>query len=313
MEHVDVKTSLSLNTNGLQKSAIIYRNDSAHFIYVCFHCGGMFDEINETLLHIESHFRVASVTVDNHFTTTAAPENVDIKSEVLDGEEDSLLAATFLPAEAEFGYSTDDSKYSQKRVAKERIRKVTTVDESSKKSKRKPCVDLPYRCHKCSVACRNMTLLRSHLKSHENGDDLLSIYKCKECDEYFRNSCSLRIHVLGTHLKTKRINCNVCSAQFGFAQSRQLVEHLQLHNGTDNSLWLDLCEGIDHKNKDVTSYEEIHSFTDPQHACEFCTQKFYIKCNLDTHIKTIHSGERRLQCSLCSSIFTAPKVSAVNV
>lgn len=81
---------------GMHKSAMIYRDDSARFIYACFHCDQMFNNINDTLQHIESHFQLTNVVFDQ-FTvnekeekfvdcsrTTPFTQSVDIKLKIVD-------------------------------------------------------------------------------------------------------------------------------------------------------------------------------------------------------------------------------------
>lgn len=406
MENIDKKVFNNLNINKMHKSAIIYRDDSASFIYVCFHCGRMFKEINETLQHIESHFQMANVVVDqltedgkeenlaDSFAVTSAPETVDVKLEIEDHNhvyDGSVVATKSVQMrkdnEPEFrckicnliqpskflirihalnthiqepmvcSYCTNsfatseefenhlkmhvsrrevnwksvtdgiktvmkvdwstyvpaDTKCSENddKVIKEKPKKMSSPKElpTVNRNHNESATVRPYRCHKCPLTCRNMTLLRNHMKTHAD-DELLEIYQCKECDCYFKSGYALRIHVLGFHLQTKRFSCNACSVQFNFSQSKQFEEHLQLHNGSDNQLlWTDIKDGIYHQMVDFSKYEEIESFTEQPYSCEFCTQRFYIKCNLDVHIKSIHSGQRRLQCAECYSIFATPKVN----
>ncbi len=40
----------------LSESGKIYRDSNGIYCYVCVHCGAYFDNINETLDHIDSHF-----------------------------------------------------------------------------------------------------------------------------------------------------------------------------------------------------------------------------------------------------------------
>lgn len=408
MDNADEKKPDTRITSGMHKSAIIYRDDSASFIYVCFHCGSMFNEINETLQHIECHFQLASVVVDpftdvgkqenftDSFPLSSGPETSDIKTEIFDNEINSSSAAIrselvieddvreycckvcnaiqsskFLfyihvlnvhirepmkccyctnnrPFEntgvfenhlrrhiakgevnwesvtqgihtsMEFDWSAYESAASidlklENEVTVQKAKRIpssnelVTVKRRRHKSTTKRVYSRPYRCHKCSQTCRYMNALKDHLKTHTD-DELLETYKCKECDCYFKNSCALRIHVLGVHFGTKRLSCNACDLEFNFAEGKQFEEHLQLHNGPDNKLWTDVRYGIQHQKDDFSKYEEFDSFTEQQFSCEFCTQRFYLKSNLDVHMKSVHSGQRRLRCGQCDSIFTTPKV-----
>ncbi|KAG4068867.1 hypothetical protein HA402_005015 [Bradysia odoriphaga] len=422
-------SSSTVTMEGLHKSAIIYRKNSACFIYVCYHCGNMFDEVTETLQHIESHFQLANVVIgqlaedekgenlgdcfavtrtnsvmepfaedskdDNLggdcFAITSVNSTVDIKVEAMDhsdGDGESLLksepqanqvrrefrckicnsiesskfsirihaliqhirepmkcthcnSTTFQRlddfenhlrahiAEGEVNWksvtdgiqSTVDVDWSayyeamlrQDNKIKEEIARtsespheLTIAKRPRRKQTRRRVYSRPYRCHKCSQTCRYMNALRSHYNTHVD-EDLLRAYRCKECDCYYKNAYSLRVHVLDTHRMVKRLSCKGCALEFNCSHEKQFEEHLQLHNGSDKKLWPDIRDGIDHVQEDFTQYEETTSFADEEHCCEFCTQRFYLKSNFDVHMTSVHSGQRRLQCGQCDAIFTTPK------
>ncbi|KAG4073424.1 hypothetical protein HA402_000648 [Bradysia odoriphaga] len=292
MDAVDVKVFDTLGKqgiNGLTKSAVIYRDDSARFILVCFHCGNMFNECNAALLHIESHFQLANVmvnqtsTIDSQFTVDGSDmndklamspirDNFAIKTEAPDEYSDIPLTITAVPIIQTVFCEDDEVKPMPKERKDTKERKPRKVKDSSvvKSSRKRAPMKNPYRCHVCSKICRDAPTLRGHLNRHRNAE-LLRINRCKKCDEYFKSAPTLRSHVLKVHL------------------TRQTTD------------------GIQYRNCDFVRYEEKESFTVEQHSCEFCTDKFYIKANLDLHVKTSHSSERRLQCSTCNAVFTAPK------
>lgn len=383
--------------DGLQKSAIIYRDDSATFIYVCFHCGCMFNEINETLQHIESHFQLASVVVEqpvDDVTAFNSDFTVDIKEEILDNEDDNPLFAESIslrefrckicgvielsrfslrvhalsdhihePMECHYcacssyksivdfenhltshmatgevdwrsvidGIQTrtlvDWSVYEgdvtletdTMLLVRHELVKIETPSQPSSsnkslkgkihrkgKSKRRVYTS-PYQCHKCSQKFRYAKALRSHFERHAS-DSLLETCKCKKCDNYYENSFTLRLHVLEHHQNTETFSCKACGSVFTHLQTKQFEEHLQRHNGSGTKLWPDIRDGIYQQNENCVKYEEIYSFIDEQFSCEFCTERFHLKCNLDAHMKSTHSGQRRLQCGQCQSVFTTPKV-----
>lgn len=394
--HSDIKPSDLQSTDGLHKSAIIYRDDSGCFIYACFHCGSLFSNIDETLQHIEYHFQLINVVNaepftecgrDDHFenslvTTAEAVESVYIKIEnldettnehcvpktfetVIDGGRsrfrckicNMIQPSKFLihlhavryhmkePMECRhcnqsFKLVNHFKKHLKKHIDKgqvdwkciaDGIQTSLQVDWSTyeiitaatdakndddvkkgfntfmkKPTNTRSTIQL-YRCHKCSQQFRYMSTLNDHLQTHDD-DDLLKLYRCKECDSYHRNAYALRIHVLEVHRKTKRFGCNACPLQFSHTQKEEFEEHLQLHNGSDNQLWPDIRDGIKHSVEDYSEYEESYSLTDKAHSCEFCSQRFYIKFNFDLHMKSVHSGQRRLPCGQCDSVFTSLKV-----
>ncbi|KAJ6646783.1 Zinc finger protein, partial [Pseudolycoriella hygida] len=287
------KMTTALTTDGLEMSAIIYRDKSASFICVCYHCGRMFNEIDESLQHIESHFQLTKIEVyhsndndkdENSVECCTIPETTDIKIEILDK------------------FCGKDEK--ELKQMDEHNEKEVHLEESRSRNKRD--VARPYRCHKCAKGFKYINLLKTHLATHPE-DDLLKVYKCKECDCYYESSLALRLHVLQVHLMVKDYTCNACWQQFPLTLAKQFEEHLRGHNGPKKKLWSELSDGIYHQEVDLTKYEETDSVTEDRFQCEFCTQKFYLKSNLEAHTKSVHSGQRRLQCGQCESVFTAPK------
>lgn len=390
---MESKIDLKESIEGLHKSAIIYRDDSATFIYVCFHCGRMFNEINETLQHIESHFQLTNVLTKQFITDDGKDyhldETVDIKVEILDNKDETMFSdkrefrcnvcgvvqlsrfslrvhalndhihepmecrycnccsfkgiadfETHLTSHMEKGevdwknltegiqsgtavdwsvFDADEATEAdlkllvQNEVAEVVTKtnpsfKKTSTAKSRRKRQYKPReYSRPYQCHKCSQKFRYTTALRSHFETHTN-DCLLEVCRCTECDGYYKNSFALRLHVLEHHQNIQTFSCKACASEFTNSQTKQFEEHLQDHNGPDKKLWPDIRDGIYQQNENCTKYEEFYSFIDEQFSCEFCTQRFHLKCNLDGHMKSIHSSQRRLQCGQCHSIFTTPKV-----
>ncbi len=321
---MDIK--ILTDPNGMNKSAIIYRDDSARFIYVCFHCGRMFDEIKETLLHIESHFTLVNVTVepfiedckqmhlhDNYVVTTAI-EPIDIKLEIPESDHSNdgslgMLSASVPIIEASNYAATDSTQSKRQSVKRKPTSKVKTSKKKSstvdgKRKKAENHGELPYRCHKCPVSCKIMSELRNHMQKH-TVKELLHVYRCKICDEYFKNSQSLRVHTIGVHMKTRKFKCTECNIEFTFAQSKKFAEHLQVHNQSDAQISACMKE---QKNDDYSIYEEVDVFTEPRHSCEYCALTFHIKSNLDVHTQRKHPNPRRLPCSECSAVFSAPRV-----
>lgn len=400
---MDIKLSnIDVITDGLHKSAIIYRDASARFIYVCFHCGCTFNEINETLQHIESHFQLANVEYgkDDHLTDCFAirptVENVDVKIEILDNKKyaledinpaarrldkssssedvqrkyrckvcNSMHSSKFLvrvhalnvhihepmtcclckksftriiyfenhlkrhittgdvnwksaiegiATTVEIDWSTYEEDVEHEGIPLLEVPSSTTIKRSQPNVTKKRPYSRPYQCHKCPLKFRYMKALRTHFESHVN-HELFNICRCKECDSFYKNPYELRIHVLEVHRMIETFSCNSCTSQFNCSESKQFEEHLELHNNgaDDKKLWTDIRDGINYpKDFDCSKYEEVESFTEEQHSCEFCTQRFHLRINMDMHMKGVHYGQRRLQCGQCESVFTTPKVRFFN-
>lgn len=401
-------SSTDITTDGLHKSAIIYRDNSARFVYVCFHCGCTFNEINETLQHIESHFQLANVVVeqsslqdgedDRLFDCSAMQslsESVDVKIEVLDNKKFVMEDNRIMPKSDPLGNiqrkfrckmcnlihsskmlvrlhalnihirepmkchlckKTFDRKYNfeshltrhiekgdvnwksavdgiktrqkidwskyeaevepDNKVKVEKLQtipsfEVATVEQSQPRDTKKRPYSRPYQCHKCPLKCRYAKALRTHFQTHHSDHELLDVSKCKECDGFYKNPFELRIHVLDVHRMITTFSCAACDLEFNHKESKQFEEHLEEHNNgpDDKKLWKCISEGINHPTDvDYSKYEAIYSLTEELNSCEFCAERFHLKCNLDMHMKSAHYGQRRLPCGQCDSIFTTPKV-----
>lgn len=290
MDDVDVKMFNNIpNEKAFHKSAIIYRDDSARFIYVCFHCGRLFNEINETLHHIETHFQLANVTVEP-FVENDNKEVLFIDNFPV--EPIDSIAIKFEKPEPEAATSEPPKRKTKKPS--------TDADGKRAKSGNK---ELPYRCHKCPKAAKNLARLRTHLQKYST-KELLKVYKCNVCDEYFRNAPSLRVHVLGAHLKEMELKCPVCAAQFKSTESKRLAQHLQRHKRSDDKMLV----GLSDPKTDYSKYEQIDVFTELPYCCEYCDLSFYIESNLDMHVQRKHHSPRQLQCIQCNATFAALKV-----
>lgn len=323
MDNINGTDVKMLSTVKMHKSAIIYRGDSASYLYVCFHCGQMFNNIKDTLQDIESHFQLTNDALDP-FTEnekkekfddcsgiTPFTQSVDIKFEIMDNNE--FVDSSVSTVSTKFEPINENLQQIEVVDVKENPSRSDDIPNLKTKRKRRKTAETsscPYRCHKCPKNYRTAMQLKSHLNSHKK-EDVLQSYKCRECDCYYKNGFELRLHVLEAHLMKNKFKCNACSAKFDVLQKEKFAEHLNRHNA--KKLWTNIVDGIDLQSNDLTRFEETNSFTDHEHSCEFCTQRFYIKCNLDVHIKSVHSGQRRLQCGQCYSIFTTPKVLLKNI
>lgn len=180
---------------------------------------------------------------------------------------------------------------------------------SKASSKEKPRKSRAYYCHKCSERFSILNDLNDHLKEHSNSD-MLQINKCKECKAYFQSAFDLRLHVLEIHLSVKKFQCSTCLVEFKKKESSLLEKHLQLHLANNTANWTNVCDGICDKEKDATKFEEIT--TTLEWSCEFCSEKFYVKSNLNEHTRHMHSdNEQKLRCPQCETGFTKMKVSYI--
>lgn len=154
-----------------------------------------------------------------------------------------------------------------------------------------------------------MNELNSHLNTHST-EDILQINKCKKCTTFFQSAFNLRLHVLEIHHLVKKFTCSTCSTcavEFEKEEKASFQKHLELHLANQSANWTNVWQGVCDKGKDVSSYEEIVTSTEAQ--CDSCEDIFYIKSNLDEHIRCAHSdNEHEPRCPQCDAVFTKLQV-----
>lgn len=164
-------------------------------------------------------------------------------------------------------------------------------------------------CHKCSNTFRTSNDLNDHLNSHSTSD-MQQLSKCKECETYFESDFDLRLHVLEIHFSEKKFKCSKCSTEFKKRGKPLFKKHLELHLEDKSADWSNISQGICCEGKDMTNFEE--NFTSSEFSCELCEEKFYLKSNIDEHIRCMHKDkdkEDKFHCPQCKAIFTRLKVS----
>lgn len=79
-----------------------------------------------------------------------------------------------------------------------------------------------YQCHRCGLRVQSESVLREHMKRHENTPT-----KCDLCDKVFPNCVRMRTHRM-LHTEELKYKCTVCSK--GFKLSKYLSRHMAVHN-----------------------------------------------------------------------------------
>lgn len=182
----------------------------------------------------------------------------------------------------------------------------TTSVKSKKKQKQTPQKSV-YICHKCAETYCTLNDLNDHLNTHSTSE-MLQINKCKQCKTYFQSAFDLRLHVLQVHLQLKKFQCSTCSAAFTIEEKSLFEKHLELHSANNSANSTNIRHGICDEGKDALNFEEIT--TSLKLSCEFCEEKFYLKSNLQEHIRCTHSDTKhKLRCPQCEAVFAKSNVS----
>lgn len=169
---------------GMDKCAVIYRNSAVSFVYVCYHCGAHFADIEPTLQHIESHFQLEEVTIDEKI----------VKSECNDFDDSSntILETDNTPDET-------DSRTDPSTDIKAEIMEIDKDDGGG--SVEKPNT---FRCECCDSVLSSKFSLRSHLlRDHFKQQTL----ECEKCGMTFRRDASIKSH-LRQHIERGEVKWN---------------------------------------------------------------------------------------------------------
>ncbi|KAG4079668.1 hypothetical protein HA402_010448 [Bradysia odoriphaga] len=192
----------------MQKSAIIYRDASAQFIYVCYHCGCSFFESHSILSHIESHFEIINVMVDQ-VAEDVKEENTEqieadsfavifdhIKVEPFDDINDGgLLASTSIPT-----YQYDTQITECRTDSKEFIGGKDSRNLETQKIPPPLRPNKQFTCGICGLSFKAKHIFSKHLEIHTNtkSRECEKVHQCNECGKTFTTKGILTNHVL-TH------------------------------------------------------------------------------------------------------------------
>ncbi|KAG4072610.1 hypothetical protein HA402_004699 [Bradysia odoriphaga] len=158
-------------TRDMDKCAIIYRSNSVSFVYVCFHCGSDFNNIDSTLKHIESHFQLEQITIDEK---SVKSEFTDFENASDDTHETDNFCDATEPAiqiktevmEADGEYGTDaverPTYFNCKRCASTFSSKFSCQSHTVKVHFKEPALE----CGKCGKTFKRDASIKNHLRQH---------------------------------------------------------------------------------------------------------------------------------------------------
>lgn len=165
----------------------------------------------------------------------------------------------------------------------------------------------PYHCSVCDKSF----VTRQKLAEHENGHSGHSPYKCPLCDRTFKRYSNLIQHKNYYHLKLKKkLKDYFCHCGEVFHSVKKLEWHKEIHEQKP-------------KHCIYCSEKFIHSASLTRHIrrshdseylpdtkvkmenvqCPICHQ-VYLKTSLASHMRHIHSGEKKFSCSTCAKEFS---------
>lgn len=250
----------------MDKCAIIYRDDSASFVYVCYHCGATFTDIDCTLQHIESHFQLVEVTfVESNckdlinstaeaIDTIQDPDiDIDIKTEIIKSEDDCDLLENATNFDCKLCDSVFLSKFS-------------------------------VRCH----------MLRVHFKEE--------VLECEKCNKSFKRDLSFENH-LRQHIQRGEVSWD-CEGD-GIREPAHVKSPEQQDNRKSDILQIpDKAKDVPKKKKQIASKKEkqVRRYN---MECHKCSEVCKTPIDLNDHLKS-HRTDDMMQtnrCKKCNSFF----------
>lgn len=260
----------------------LLREHSHHGVLECDKCEKSFKRDANFEKHLRKHIRLGEV----HWTCTGDGIREPIKSPKKSGNANT-------PKEGEMQLEKRQSQNQNKTAlvrSKQKTRQIST-----------------YICHKCSETFSSLITLNDHFNTHST-EDMLEINKCKKCKNYFPSAFNLRLHVLEIHYLVNEFKCFTCAVGFKKKEKSLFQKHLEIHLANNSASWANIWQGICDNGNDLTNYEDVTTITES--SCEFCEEKFFIKSNLDEHIRCVHfNTEQELRCPQCDAVFTKLRVS----
>ena len=144
-----------------------------------------------------------------------------------------------------------------------------------------PC--FPYKCDQCEKGFLSLKAKQYHDETKHSNVHLP--VSCDVCDKTFSSKVNLKSHKRYVHSDLRKWSCSDCEAKF--KQKRDWRVHMMKFHD------LDMMKEDYHEKQ-----EEILL------KCEYCDRIFKYKKNLNEHMRTKHSSEKKVfKCEECSSTF----------
>lgn len=286
--------------SGLDKCAIIYRKDPKRFVYVCYHCGSSFFDIDCTLEHIESHFQLVQVTVEEISLKSECIDSTNRTDHELDTDNELEFKTEFMEVEEDSGGNSSE--------------KSTTFD-----------------CPHCDSIFTSKFAFRSH-KLREHNQKLMTL-ECAKCAKKFKRDSNFERHLM-QHIEKGDVDWN-CTGD-GISEpspiAGQCSENLNPTEQTETQInppkvkktrktsrvrskqgTRQLSTYVCHKCSetrstlnDLNDHLKAHSTDDllQINKCKECRKYFPSALDLRLHVLDIHLSVKEFKCSACAIVWS---------
>ncbi|KAJ6635107.1 Zinc finger protein, partial [Pseudolycoriella hygida] len=260
----------------MDKCGTIYRRTADSFIYVCYHCGSAFADIDYTLQHIESHFQLVQVTVEEN------PLRCEYKnSENIDQDNGPDITELDVDIKAE----------------------ITEVENCVENYTEK--VD-NFDCQRCDSVFLSKFSFRCHLfKEHFNAQTL----ECGKCRKKFKRNASFESH-LRQHIEKGEVSWGSEGDGILEPSANDVVSTRHSDNFSPSLEVEPQLEKPKKKKRNKTGKTRSKQMTRQlsTYVCHKCSETFVQAQDLSDHLTT-HPTDDLLQvnkCKECNFYFGTP-------
>ncbi|CAL8121434.1 unnamed protein product [Orchesella dallaii] len=161
----------------------------------------------------------------------------------------------------------------------------------------------PYNCPKCPASFSQGGQRRAHLIT-KHGVGVR--FRCPVCSKSASSKSVLEIH-MRVHTNERPFSCSICTRACTTAAS--LKSHMRVH-ALVKPFCGNICEKRYSSSVAYKAHCQRHTGIDARnHKCDECSNAFYTKGILNSHVKIVHQKKRPFPCNICGRCFSSKHAS----